>query len=102
MHVFGIDDCARIKKKLNTLFGSKGGGSMKRRFTLRSAVAHEAICFDIGRRRAIRIGTVRQSTLRTRGTRKVASDRETPLHLGRDFLQATSGIRLWRAGIACH
>ena len=39
MHVFGIDDCARIKKKLNSLFGSKGGGSMKRRFTLRPTVA---------------------------------------------------------------
>ena len=63
MHVFGIDDCTRIKKKLNSLFGSKGGGSMKRRFTLRSAVAHKAICFDIGRRRAIRIGTVRQKHL---------------------------------------
>ena len=63
MHVFGIDDCPRIKKKLNSLFGSKGGGSMKRRFTLRSAVAHEATCFDIGRRRAIRIGTVRQKHL---------------------------------------
>ena len=63
MHVFGIDDCARIKKKLNSLFGSKGGSSMKGRFTLRSAVAHEAICFDIGRRRAIRIGTVRQKHL---------------------------------------
>ena len=63
MHVFGIDDCARIKKKLNSLFGSKGGGSMKWRFTLRSAVAHEAICVDIGCRRAIRIGTVRQKHL---------------------------------------
>jgi hypothetical protein len=63
MHVFGIDDCPRIKKKLNSLFGSKGGGSMQRRFTLRSAVAHEAICFDIGRRRAIRIGTVHQKHL---------------------------------------
>ena len=63
MHVFGVDDCARIKKKLNSLFASKGGGSMKRRFTLRSAVAHKAICFDIGRRRAIRIGTVRQKHL---------------------------------------
>jgi hypothetical protein len=30
---------------------------MKRRFTLRSAVAHEAIGVDSGRRRAIRIGT---------------------------------------------
>ena len=37
MHAFGIDDCARIKKKLNSLFGSKGRGSMKRRFTFRSA-----------------------------------------------------------------
>ena len=63
MHVFGIDDGARIKKKLNSLFGSKGGSSMKRRFTLRSAVAHEAICCDIRHRRAIRIGTVRQKNL---------------------------------------
>jgi hypothetical protein len=48
MHVFGIDDCARIKKQLNSLVGSKGGGSMQWRFTLRSAVAHEAICWAYG------------------------------------------------------
>jgi hypothetical protein len=63
MHIFGLDDCARIKQKLNSFLGSKRGGSMKRRFTLRSTVAHEGICFDIGRRRAIRIGTVRQKHL---------------------------------------
>ena len=63
MHVFGIDDRARIEKKLNSLFGSKGGGSMKRCFTLRPAVAHEAVGVYIGRRRAIRIGTVHQKHL---------------------------------------
>ena len=47
VHVFGIDDGAGIKKKLNGLFGSKGGDSMKQRFTFRSAVAHEAGAFPL-------------------------------------------------------
>ena len=67
MHVFGIDDGTRIKKKLNSFFGPKCGGAMKRRFTIRPAVTHEAICFDSRRRRAIRIGTVRQKHLENPG-----------------------------------
>ena len=66
MHVFGINDCARIQKKLNSLFGSKGGGSMKRRFTLRSAVAHEPIGFDVGVVAQFGLAPFARSTLRTR------------------------------------
>src|SRR3990170_3865817 len=60
IHVFGIDDCAGVKKKLNGVFRTEGSSAMERRLSLRSTVAHESVGFSVRPGHTIRICAIRQ------------------------------------------